>query len=94
MFKYVYHIECGKTSTTYRTFERTWFTKYNLEANEVINGIREILAEVEQEWYYDSYLTTFTITRELISTHNWFGKEFGLSWQEKEIFKWVNPRWI
>lgn len=83
MFKYVYHLECGKTSKTCRWTEKTWFTKYNLEADEVLNGISEILEEIKNNWYYDSYLTTFTITRSLVSEH--------FHWHDKVIFKWVNP---
>ena len=86
MFKYVYHIECGKTSKTCRWMEKTWFVKNNLEADEIIDGIREILQEVKDNWYYDSYLTTFTITRSLVSKH--------FHWHDKEIFKWVNSNWI
>ena len=66
MFKYVYHLECGKTSKTCRWTEKTWFTKYNLEADEILNGISEILEEIK---------TTFTITRSLVSEHfHWHDK--------------------
>ena len=83
MFKYVYHLECSKGSKTCRWEEKTWFTKYNLEADEVLNGIQEILEEIKNDWYYDSYLITFTITRSLVSEH--------FHWHDKVLFEWVNP---
>lgn len=86
MFKYVYHIECGKTSKTCRWGEKNWFEINNLEADEVTDGIRRIFNELHCNWYRDSYLTVFRITRSLVSDH--------FHWHDKVIFEWTNPNLI
>jgi len=83
MFKYVYSIECGKSSQTCRWGEKSWFEQHNIEAEYVNKEIKNILSKVKENWYWDSYLTIFRITRHLVSDN--------FHWHSKVIFEWKNP---
>ncbi len=83
MFKYEYYIECAKTSTTCRWDEKNYFS-VRCEADEVKENIKNILNKVKENWYSDSDVLFFRITRCLVTEH--------FQWSEKTIFEWENPK--
>ena len=84
-FKYLYHIECQKTSTTCRWNKKTYFDTF-CNGEDVEKSINDILKQMKETWHpYDDDVLFFRITRFLESEH--------FSWTEKVIFEWKNPRY-
>ncbi len=83
MFRYVYYIECTKTSTTCRYGEQNYFSILS-DAEDVKENIKKVLTEMKIHWYWDSDVVSFKITRHLISKH--------FDWGQKVIFYWKNPK--
>ena len=84
-FKYLYHIECQKTSTTCRWNKKAYFDTF-CDGEDVEKSINDILKQMKETWHpYDDDVLFFRITRFLDSEH--------FSWTKKVIFEWKNPKY-
>ena len=61
-FKYSYHIECQKTSTTCRWNKKTYFDTF-CSGEDVEKSINDILKQMKETWHpYDDDVLFFRIT--------------------------------